>query len=121
MVVNGNGLDEITISGKTDVFELKNGEIHNYSINPSDFGFELSSIDNLKGDSPEDNAKIIINILNGLKGPKRDVVVLNAAAALLVCGLAKDFEGGIALAKRSIDNGSALEKLKLLREQNGHS
>jgi len=111
MIVNGNGLDEITISGKTDVFELKNGEIHNYSINPLDFGFELNSIDALKGDNPSDNAQIIANVLNGLKGPKRDVVVLNAAAALLVCGLAKDFEGGIALASRSIDTRNAMKKL----------
>src|SRR3989339_301988 len=121
MIVNANGLDEISISSKTDVFELKHGEIHNYSINPSDFGFELSSIETLKGDAPEENSKIITDVLNGLKGPKRDVVVLNAAAALLVCGLAKDFEGGIAMASRSIDSGNALEKLKLLREQNGHS
>ncbi len=111
MIVNGNGLDEITISGSTDVFELKNGIIDNYSLNPLDFGFELSSIETLKGDNPGDNAKIIVDVLNGSKGPKRDVVVLNAAAALLVCGLAKGFEGGIALASRSIDSGNAMKKL----------
>ena len=111
MIVNGNGLDEITVSSKTDVFELKSGVIENYSINPSDLGFELSPIETLKGDNPLDNAKIIIDVLNELKCPKRDVVILNAAAALLVCGIAKDFEGGIALANRSIDSGNALKKL----------
>ncbi|HLC61133.1 MAG TPA: anthranilate phosphoribosyltransferase [Candidatus Nanoarchaeia archaeon] len=114
MIVNGNGLDEISISDKTDVFELKNGIIENYSINPSEFGFKLCTISDLKGDNPKDNAKIIIDVLNGLKGPKRDVVVLNAAAALLACGLAKDFEGGIALASRSIETGNAMEKLNKL-------
>ena len=114
IVVNGNGMDEITLSGNTDVFELKNGAIENYFINPEDFGFKLCSAEDLKGDTPEENAKIIVNILSGSKGPKRDVVVLNAAAALLVCGLAKDFEGGIALANRSIDSGNAIKKLNEL-------
>lgn len=70
----------------------------------------------MKGDTPEQNASIIIDILNGSKGPKRDVVVLNAAAALLTTGLAKDFEGAISLAKRSIDSGNALKKLNELIE-----
>jgi anthranilate phosphoribosyltransferase len=121
IIVNGNGLDEITLTGNTDIAELKDGNIRNYAINPTDFGFELCKMDELKGNTPEDNAKIIVDVLNGIAGPKRDIVVLNAAAALLTAGLAKDFEGGISLAKKSIDSRSALEKLKLLREQNGHS
>lgn len=116
IIVNGNGLDEITMNGNTDVFELKNGSIENYSLNPLDFGFELSSTDALKGGTPEDNAKIILEVLNGANGPKRDVVVLNASASLLACGLAKDYEGGIALANRSIDSGSAIKKLNELKE-----
>ncbi|MBI1935913.1 anthranilate phosphoribosyltransferase [Candidatus Woesearchaeota archaeon] len=114
IIVNGNGLDEITLTGSTDVFELKNEEIINYSINPQDFGFNLCSIEELKGGSAEENAKIITDILKEIKGPKRDIVVLNAAAALVTAGLSKDFEGGIALAKRAIDSGNALRKLNEL-------
>lgn len=116
IVVNGNGLDEITISGNTNVFELKNGVIENYFLNPEDFEFKLSSIGALKGNTPEENASIIIDILNGSKGPKRDVVVLNAAAALLATGLAKDYEGAIALANRSIGTRDAIKKLNELKE-----
>lgn len=115
IVVNGNGLDEITLSGKTEVFELKNGAIENYYINPEDFGFNLCSMADLKGGTPEENASIIIDILNGAKGPKRDIVVLNAAASLLTTGLAKDYEGAIALAARSIDTGNAMKKLNELK------
>ena len=111
IIVNGSGLDEITLSGTTQAAEQMNGSIESYSIDPSDFGFESSPVDALKGGNPSDNARIIVDVLNGVKGPKRDVVVLNAAAALLACGLAKDFEGGIALANRSIDAGNAMKKL----------
>jgi len=116
VVVNGNGLDEITLSGKTEVLELKNGVIENYHLNPEEYGFKLCSIEELKGNTPEENASIIIDILNGFKGPKRDVVVLNAAAALLTTGLAKDYEGAIALAAWSIDTGNAVKKLNELKE-----
>ena len=116
IIVNGGGLDEITLSGSTDVFELKNGNIESYSINPEDYGFGLCHADSLKGDTPEENASIIIDILNGSKGPRRDVAVLNAAAALLTTGLAKDYEGAIALAARSIDTGNAMKKLNELKE-----
>ena len=115
IIVNGDGLDEITLSGNTNVFELKNGNIENYYINPENFGFKLCPIETLKGSMPEENASIIMNILNGAKGSKRDVVVLNAAAALLTTGLAKDYEGAIALANRSIDTGNALKKLNELK------
>ena len=116
LIVNGNGLDEITLTGITDVFELKNDAIGHYSINPEELGFKICSITDLKGSSPEENAKIIMDILSGLKDSKRDVVVLNSAAALLACGLAKDYEGAIAMAARSIDSGNALRKLNELRE-----
>ena len=116
IIVNGCGLDEITISGNTDVFELKNGSIENYSINPKDFGFKLSPVDSLKGGTPEENAAIITDILSGSRGAKRDAVVLNAAAALLTTGLAKNYEGAIALASRSIDSGNALKKLNEMKE-----
>ena len=116
IIVNGSGLDEITLSGITQVADQINGSIQNYSLNPEDFGFKLCSADDLKGNNPEENAKIIVDILNGSKGPKREVVVLNAAAALLTTGLAKDYEGAIALANRSIDSGNAMKKLNELKE-----
>jgi len=116
IIVNGYGIDEISISGSTEIFELKNCCIENYQLNPEDFGFKISPIESLRGSSPEENAEIITNVLNGEKGPRRDVVLLNAAAALLSVGLAKDFEGGIALAAKSIDTGNALKKLKELKE-----
>src|SRR3989344_135654 len=116
MIVNGCGLDEVTLSSKTDVAELKHGITEQHSINPEELGFELCPANELKGGSAEENAGIITSIFNGLKGPKRDVVVLNAAAALLTTGLAKDFEGAISLAKRSIDSGNALKKLNELIE-----
>ena len=120
LIVHGNGLDEITICGKTKVCELKNGIITEYEINPSDFGFKISSMDELKGDSAEENAKIIIEILNGIKGPKRDIVLINSAAALLTTGIVDNLKDGIELAKKSIDSGNALEKLnELIKFSNG--
>ena len=112
MVVNGNGLDEITICAKTKVCELKNGKIDAYEINPEDFGFKMSHLNEITGGSPQDNAKIIIEILNGAKGAKRNVVLLNAAAALLTADIAKNYKDALELASSSIDSGKALEKMK---------
>ena len=115
IVVNGDGLDEITISGKTKVCELKNGKIGSYEINPRDYGFELQPIESIKGDSPHENAGIIVEILNGAKGPKRDVVVLNAGAALLASGIVDNYKDGLELAEKSIDSGQAIRKLNELK------
>lgn len=121
IVVSGDGLDEITICGKTNVCELKNGKIGSYEINPVDFGFNLSSLEGIKGGSPKENAKIIFEILNGAKGPKRDVVLLNAAAALLASDIVKNYKDALELAANSIDSGKALEKLnELVRFTNGN-
>lgn len=116
-VVHGNGLDEITTDGVTKVCELKNGVIKKYEINPTDLGFEISSTEALLGNSPDDNANITINILKGIdKSAKRDIVVLNAAAAIVAAGKAKDIKEGIKLAEESIDSGNALQKLEALKE-----
>ncbi len=114
LIVHGNGLDEITVCGTTKVCELKNSSIRNYEINPSDFGFKIGSMEELKGDSAEQNAKIILEILNGAKGPKTDIVLLNSAAALLTTGIINDFKEGIELAKQSIDSGNAIKVLENL-------
>ncbi len=117
LVVHGNGLDEITIEAQTKVAEYKDNHVTTYEIKPTDFGIKLASLDELKGGSPEDNAKIILDILNQKeKGPKRDVVLLNAGAAIYVAGKANSIQGGIDIAKDSIDSRKAIEKLNNLKD-----
>ncbi|MBI5198941.1 MAG: anthranilate phosphoribosyltransferase [Nitrospirae bacterium] len=115
-VVHGeDGLDEITITGKTKVSELKGGKVENYFIEPADFGIKPGSIEDLLGGEAKENAEITINILEGEKGPKRDIVLLNASAAIVASGKAKDLKEGIAIAERSIDSGAALRKLEEIK------
>ncbi len=116
IAVNGDGLDEITVCGKTKVCELKGGRIESYEISPKDFGFKLSSLSGITGGAPKENANIILDILRGAKGPKRDVVLLNAAAALLAAGKARGYKEGIGLAAQSIDSGNALKRLSELKK-----
>ncbi|SHK32400.1 anthranilate phosphoribosyltransferase [Paramaledivibacter caminithermalis] len=112
MVVHGlDGLDEITITTKTKVSELKNNKISTYYIDPRDYGFELGLAEDLTGGYPKENAEIILNILKGEKSPRRDMVLLNAAAAIYIGGKASSFSDGIEKAKEAIDKGLALEKL----------
>ncbi|MFC1921147.1 anthranilate phosphoribosyltransferase [Chloroflexota bacterium] len=117
LVVHGeDGLDEITLTGKSRVCELKNGEINSYAINPGDFGLLKASQDDLKGGNAEENAAVLRDILSGIPGPKRDIVVLNAAAALVAGNKAESIEQGIKQAVESIDKGQAMDKLKRLVE-----
>ena len=117
IVVHGtDGLDEITITGRTEAAELKNGGVKTYSINPEDFGMKIGQLKDIKGGSAEENAAMLLSVLKGEKGPRRDIVLLNAAAALVVASKAKDIKEGIELARRSIDSGAALKKLKELKE-----
>ena len=114
-VVHGeDGLDEISLAAPTHISELKKGEINNYMIEPEQFGMQRCQAEDLKGGSPEDNATIIRNILRGEKGPKRDIVVLNAAAAIAAAGKAENLESALVLARESIDSGAALQKLTAL-------
>ena len=84
MVVHGeDGLDEITTTGETYISELKNGVITDYKIAPEDFNIQRTDLENICGGSAKENSKIIENILRGDKGPQRDIVVLNAAAAVM--------------------------------------
>ena len=113
MVVYGlDKLDEISLSAPTKICEIKDGWYKTYTIEPEDFGLNKCSKEDLKGGTPEDNAKITIDILKGAKGPKRDAVLLNAGAALYIGGKADSFEGGIELAKELIDSGKALATLE---------
>lgn len=117
LVVSGNdGLDEMTLTTETKVTELKNGTVNTYFIKPEEFGMKSCKLFELQGGEPDDNARIIREILKGDKGAKRDVVVLNAAAAIAVSGRSKDIAEGIKLAEEAIDTGKALEKLEKLIE-----
>ena len=113
MVVHGSdGLDEITLTGESHVAELRNGKVSSYSLDPEKLGFKACRSDDLKGGTPEENALIIQNILNGESGPKRDIVVLNSAAAIYVAGKAYSLEQGILYAIDSIESGKARKKLE---------
>jgi len=113
MVVHGSdGLDEITLTGPTFVAELKDRKIKEYMINPQDYGFTLCYPEDLKGGTPKDNAQIIFDILSGVPGPKTDIVVLNAGAAIYVGGKAKSLQEGIEIAKTTVQEKKALRLLE---------
>ena len=115
LVVHGeDGLDEITITGKTFVSELKNGSVKNYEITPEEMGLTRGKPDSLKGGTAKDNADLLCGILSGKKGACRDIVLMNAAAALLAGDKVTTFGQGIALSEQAIDNGKALQKLEEL-------
>ncbi|MCB9489381.1 MAG: bifunctional anthranilate synthase component II/anthranilate phosphoribosyltransferase [Deltaproteobacteria bacterium] len=109
MIVHGeDGMDEITLTGKTHVAELKNGEVTEYDIAPEDFGLTRCALADLAGGTPEENVLITRRILDGEEqGPMRDIVLLNAGAALYVGGKADDIAQGVRFAAESIDSGAA--------------
>jgi anthranilate phosphoribosyltransferase len=114
-VVHGHdGLDEISICAPTRVSELNNGQVSTYDIMPEQFFGQAADPKTLAGGTPEINAEITKNILSGEKGPRQDVVLINAAAALVAAGKAADFKEGINVALKAIDNGEALSKLNAL-------
>lgn len=114
-VVHGHdGLDEISVCAPTRVSELKDGLIRTYDITPEQFFGSRADAAELLGGNPEENAAITRKILNGEKGPKRNVILLNTAAALVAAGKAEDFQEGIRMAEISIDEGAAAEKMEAL-------
>jgi anthranilate phosphoribosyltransferase len=112
LIVHGAGLDEITTTGTTHITELNNDEITSYTLKPEEVGIPHASIKDLRGGTPQDNAKDIIKILLGEKGAKRDIIALNAAAAIMTGGRAEDLKEGLSIAEETIDSGRALEKLR---------
>jgi anthranilate phosphoribosyltransferase len=116
-VVHGSdGLDEITITGPTHVAELRDGDVSEYDLRPEDFGLASAPPGSIRGGDAAENARIVRSVLEGDKGPPRDVVLLNAGAALVVAGAAPDMAAGIRLAADSLDSGRALGKLQALAE-----
>jgi len=122
-VVHGHdGLDEISVCAPTRISELNDGMIRTYDINPEQFFGETTKTGDLAGGSPEDNAQITKSILKGEKGPKRNIILINASAALVAAGKASNLKEGISLAESSIDSGAATTKLySLIRftQENG--
>ncbi|NIZ02141.1 anthranilate phosphoribosyltransferase [Thalassospira lucentensis] len=112
-VVHGHdGLDEISTTGPTFCAEVKNGNVTTFEINPGDFGLEIATLDALKGGDADENARAITDLLAGQKSAYRDIVLMNAGAALVVSDIATDLADGIAKAANAIDTGEAAETLK---------
>jgi anthranilate phosphoribosyltransferase len=114
-VVHGlDGLDEITITGPTRIAEVREGNVHSYEITPEEFGMEPAPIESLRGGDAAENARMIRELLGGEKSPRRNIVLMNAAAALVAAGKVEHLKEGAALAAESIDSGKASQKLDAL-------
>lgn len=117
LVVHGSdGLDELTITAESKITELRDGKLDTYFVSPEDFGLARAALAEIQGGDAKQNSDIILEVLNGGRGPKRDVVLLNAAAAFVASSRVVGLQEGVTLASESIDNGEALKKLKLLIE-----
>jgi len=114
VVCGSDGLDEVTVTGTTRITELNAGFIQTYEFDPRKLGFEIRSIEEIKGGDPEKNAEILLGVLEGEKGPQRDAVVLNAAFAVLAGNKAFSLKEAVEKAEHSLDSGAALRKLKEL-------
>lgn len=115
-VVHGlDGIDEVSTVGPTQVSELRNGDIRTYTMTPEDFGLAKSTAGAIVGGKPHENAVITTTILRGEPGPPQDIVLANAAAALVAAEIADDWREGVELARRAIASGAAYEKLEALR------
>jgi anthranilate phosphoribosyltransferase len=117
LVVHGlDGLDEITITGPTRIAEVRDGKIRTYEVTPEEFGMQRATLADISGDDAPANAEIIRQILAGKRSARRDVVLLNAAAALVAAGKTDQLRDAIPLAAQSIDSGAAAAKLNALVE-----
>jgi anthranilate phosphoribosyltransferase len=121
LVVHGSdGLDEITISASTRIGEVRDGQVHTYEVTPEEFGLQRAPLDAIAGGDAVMNAKLICEVLEGKKSPRRDVVVLNAAAALVAAGRADHLRDAVPLAAKAIDSGAAEGKLRALIDFSAH-
>jgi anthranilate phosphoribosyltransferase len=115
LVVHGtDGLDEITITGPTRIGEVREGQVHTYEVTPEEFGLERASMKDIAGGDAAHNAALIREILAGEKSARRDVVLLNAAAALVAAGRADHLRDAVPLAAKAIDSGAARSKVEAL-------
>ncbi len=114
-VVHGSdGLDEITTTGPTLVFDVCRGRVARMTLTPADFGVPEAALADLVGGDPAENCALALKVLEGARGPKRDIVLVNASAALVAAGKARDFREGVAIAAQSLDSGAALAKVRAL-------
>lgn len=115
MVVHGeDGLDEITLSGRTQVAELKHGFVTEYTIEPKQFGIDTADLSSIKAADKEASKSMLLDVLNNKPGPAKDIVMLNAGAAIYVAGMANDLWGGVTKARELIETGAAKKKLDQL-------
>lgn len=122
LIINSaDGLDEAGLSAPTSVYDVSGNKVARYVINPTDYGFAQAPLDALQAGEAAENADILKSILAGQKGPKRDIVVLNSALALLAAGKADSIRSGLELAAKSIDSGAALAKLERLIKEASHA
>ena len=117
VVVGEDGLDEVTLTGKSQAVFVEEGRFTSFEIIPEEYGFTRCSPEDLKGEGPEQNALFTLGILQGEIGPKRDIVLLNAGVALFAANRVDNISDGIALARESLDSGKALAKLLSLRDR----
>jgi anthranilate phosphoribosyltransferase len=112
----GQGMDELSTLGPTDIAAVEAEGLHSYTVDPREFGFQPAALSSLQGGDCPTNAQILMDVLGGPRGPKRELVELNAAAGFVVAKISKDLPSGLALAREMIDSGRALAKLKALRD-----
>ena len=115
LVVHGDGMDELSTLGPTQVAELRDGRVHVFQLDPTALGIAAPPAEAIRGGTPQENAAVTLEVLRGRPGPARDLVLLNAAGALVAAELAEDLREGLALAARAVDAGAAYEKLDALR------
>lgn len=116
LVHGEDGLDEITITGKTFICELDQGKIHSWILDPLELGLKKAKLEDIRGGDAASNAEELLYLLKGKKSPYRDIVLLNAAAGLVIAGKCAHLADGISLTAQAIDSGSALDKLHQLIE-----
>lgn len=111
-----DGLDEISLTERTKITELKDGKIRNFYITPEEFGLKRRELEDIKGGDTKRNTEIALNILRGEPGAPRDIVLMNSGAVIYLSGKADSIQQGVKLAEESIDSGKAMEKLKILKQ-----
>lgn len=118
LVVHGaDGMDEISFTGDTYVAELKDGKVQEYTLNPTQLGLPLHILKNIQVDNAEQSKAMILNVLNGHASAARDIVLLNAGAAIYVAGIVESLQAGVTKAAQVIDSGAALAKLEALKRE----